>query len=597
MLTPQQVDKYADRARAAFDNLELAILLSCAKRIVATDYTLPAGAEWQAERAKAMGATGKELAQRMEQLMAEAAPTVAAVFGAAMLAADEADARETRAAGRQANSRIGDSLVAQQIAQSGYRRTMNTLYNLTQTRALMNNQNLSTTVQAQLGRILDNAHLGVASGAYSLDEVVRRGIKELAAEGAEAITYPSGHTDKLETVVLRAMRTGINQTAVDISLNNAKEMGVDTMELSAHGGARTGSGKPDYTNHSWWQGKLVSLSGAKGYLSLQDIGYGHVQGFCGANCRHNWHPFWPGISTPAYTKKTLDDCNAPKFRYNGNLLTEEQCDKRQRALERQIRRWKREYLLAGETGQDELKASAARKLAASRARLKDFLQQTGRRQQQLRETVPGFGRSEASSAARTAKAANTEHSLTYGVNSPRVDITYINSDAYKAKFNAVSDNPVLNRAVYKYCKAALIHQNGDYYEDLIILHKNGSLIGQVSGRTRNETVYSKSLIEKVRTAKPYSFVSIHNHGTNLPPSGADFGSCGYHKYAFGIIACHDGRVYKYSTQHSRPFVASIIDRKVDIYRGAPYNMPIEAAFRCSLQDAANAYGIEWSELE
>lgn len=402
MLTPSQVEDYAQRAAAAFDDLELDILTDIARRIAKADY-MTEGAQWQAERAQALGASRKHLAERMERLMAAAAPRVAVIFAQAMLDAEEQDNRFYRAAGQPEPEGIGTSAVAQQIVQSGYRRTMNTLYNLTQTRALMNNHNLPVAVQEQLGRMLDKGHMDVTTGAFSYDQIVRRGIKDLAAEGIDAITYPSGHTDKLETVVLRAMRTGINQTATDISQHNANTMNVDIMELSAHGGARTGDGGQDFTNHSWWQGKLVSLSGQPGYLTLEDIGYGDVRGFAGANCRHNWHPYWPGISKPSYTQAMLDDYNAPKFPYNGQMLTEEQADRRQRALERQIRRWKREYVLAKETDQPDLQSHAAGRLAAARGRLDDFLQQTGRHKQQLRETVPGFGRSEASSAVWAAR--------------------------------------------------------------------------------------------------------------------------------------------------------------------------------------------------
>lgn len=402
MLTPSQVENYAQRASAAFDELELDILTDIAKQIAKTDY-MTEGAAWQVERAQALGATRQHLVQRMDTLMADAAPHVAVIFAEAMLDGERQDSRFYRAAGQPEPEGIGTSAVAQQIVQSGYRRTMNTLYNLTQTRALMGNHNLPVAVQEQLGRMLDRGHMGAVAGAFSLDQVTRQGIKELAANGIDAITYPSGHTDKLETVILRAMRTGINQTAKDISEHNANTMGVDIMELSAHGGARTGDGGQDFTNHSWWQGKLVSLSGQPGYLTLDDIGYGDVRGFAGANCRHNWHPFWPGISKPAYTQEMLDEYNRPKFPYNGQLLTEEQADKRQRALERQIRRWKREYVLAKETDQADLQSRAAGRLAAARARLVDFLQQTGRHQQQLRETVPGFGRSEASSAVWAAR--------------------------------------------------------------------------------------------------------------------------------------------------------------------------------------------------
>ena len=60
-------------------------------------------------------------------------------------------------------------------------------------------------------------------------------------------------------------------------------------------------------------------------------------------------------------------------------------------------------MLAKETGQTDLQNNAAGRLAAARGRLDDFLQQTGRHKQQLRETVPGFGRSEASSAVWAAR--------------------------------------------------------------------------------------------------------------------------------------------------------------------------------------------------
>lgn len=99
---------------------------------------------------------------------------------------------------------------------------------------------------------------------------------------------------------------------------------------------------------------------------------------------------------------------------------------------------------------------------------------------------------------------------------------------------------------------------------------DGSLYAQTSGRAENTTYYPEDLKSKVLKEKPYSLVSVHNHGTNVPPSGADFGSSGEKRYAFG---------------------------KVDIYSKPPYNMGIIEAFQCALRDAQNAYGIEWSELK
>ena len=385
----------------------------------------------------------------------------------------------------------------------------------------------------------------------------------------------------------RAMVTGINQTAIDISLHNARQLNCRFMELSGHSGARTGDGGPDYTNHSWWQGQIVSLDGEPGYLSLKDIGYGDVRGFGGANCRHNWHLFWPGISTPAYTPETLAEYNAPKIPWKGQLLTEEQARQKQRALERQIRRAKRECIVAEEWGVPSEESAAKARLARARARLNAYLEETGLKMDE--------GRTEVAKVAKLEPGL-PEKSYSVGIGSNQTDFAYINSDQYRAKFNSISENPALNQAIYKYCKAAITHRSGSYKEDLTILRLDGSFIGQTSGKVLYETHYTKSLVETVYSSQPYSLISIHNHGTNVPPSGADFGSAGEKRYAFGIVACHDGNVYYYSAQNARPFATNIIDNIVDTKVKPPYNMGEIDAREFALDQVAHDYGIEWRKL-
>lgn len=52
-----------------------------------------------------------------------------------------------------------------------------------------------------------------------------------------------------------------------------------------------------------------------------------------------------------------------------------------------------------------------------------------------------------------------------------------------------------------------------------------------------------------------------------------------------------------STRNARPFAVSVIDKKVDIYMAPPYNMGAINAFQRALQDAQEAYGIEWSDIK
>lgn len=401
MLTPEQVNAYAGLMVAPWEELNDRILRDMVRRIIKAG-KITSTAEWQMFRAQALGASRDYLLRQMAAIAQEIGPQEAAIFARAMQQAYTKDVLDAAAAGRTLTP-LGDSEEAQQLLESGYRRTMNTLYNLTQTRAVMGNQNMLETQQRQLAQYLDMAHMDATSGAFSSDDAARRALNALAAKGVGAITYPSGHVDNLDVVVLRATRTGVNQTAGEITRHNADELGCDLMELDAHVGARTGDGGQDLTNHSWWQGQIVSRSGRHGYLSLSDIGYGDVRGFMGANCAHNWSMFWEGASVRSYTPERLAAINAATVSYNGEEILRYKATQMQRAQERKIRAEKRAFLVAKESGQKDAEKAAAAKLAASRTKMKDFLSQTGLQQYQLRESVPGFGRSEAASATAQAR--------------------------------------------------------------------------------------------------------------------------------------------------------------------------------------------------
>lgn len=401
MLTPEQVNAYAGLMAAPWEELNDRILRDMVRRIIKAG-KITSTAEWQMFRAQALGASRDYLLRQMAAIAQEIGPQEAAIFARAMQQAYTKDVLDATAAGRTLTP-LGDSEEAQQLLESGYRRTMNTLYNLTQTRAVMGNQNMVETTQRQLAQYLDMAHMDATSGAFSSDDAARRALNALAAKGVGAITYPSGHVDNLDVVVLRATRTGVNQTAGEITRFNADRLECDLMELDAHVGARTGNGGQNLTNHSWWQGQIVSRSGQHGYLSLSDIGYGDVRGFMGANCAHNWSMYWEGASVRSYTPERLAAINAATVTYNGKDIDRYKATQMQRAQERQIRADKRAFLVAKESGQKDAEKAAAAKLAASRAKMKDFLSQTGLQQYQLRESVPGFGRSEAASAAAQAR--------------------------------------------------------------------------------------------------------------------------------------------------------------------------------------------------
>ena len=95
---------------------------------------------------------------------------------------------------------------------------------------------------------------------------------------------------------------------------------------------------------------------------------------------------------------------------------------------------------------------------------------------------------------------------------------------------------------------------------------------------------------------PNGAIGIHNHPTNILPTGSDFAAAGYRKYKFGVVATHTGKVYKYAAGN-KPFLPRMLDDRIDKYTKSPYNLNVEKAHIRALNEMVKEYGIVWQELE
>ena len=225
---------------------------------------------------------------------------------------------------------IKQSRSIMQMMSATIEKTAGNLQNLVMTTA--------NTAQTQFYNAMNKAYMEVSTGVKSYSQSILGAIDNISSQGA-TITYPSGRNMSLESAVRMNIITGVNQTCGKLQELRADELGWDLMELTAHSGARP--------SHASWQGKIVSRSGKKGYLSLDDIGYGTATGFKGVNCRHDWYPYYPG-SASTYTQEQLDAWKNEKVTYNGKEYSKYDATQLQRAMERQIRADKKE--LAGLQG-------------------------------------------------------------------------------------------------------------------------------------------------------------------------------------------------------------------------------------------------------
>lgn len=230
---------------------------------------------------------------------------------------------------------------------------------------------------------INRAAFQVASGAYSYDEIIKRAIKGFGDRGIQYIDFASGASRGMEghlrNVVLDATRKLSNQ----IGERNARDLGQDLMEVSAHAGARP--------SHAAWQGEIVSLSGRDGYLDPSDIGFGDVGGFGGANCRHSWYPYFAS-STRNYTDSELHHMATDTVTVDGQEYLISEAMAKQRAIERSIRKTQRRLIGFGEAGYEPGILAESTRLRSKMEQLQQFTKDAGLKIDRGRLHTYGFGK-------------------------------------------------------------------------------------------------------------------------------------------------------------------------------------------------------------
>lgn len=384
MLKPEYYDILTDDLIRLYSDLDNAIITDITRRILKTG-KMTESAKWQAKQLQESGLLYDDILAEIAKRTDATENHVRTLFEDASVESVKIDNQSYRKAGL--SGIITLSPAAMQVLNAGFSKCSGNLKNLTLTTAVTSQQAYITAC--------NNAYMQVTSGAFDYNTAIRNAIKSAAVEGTHVL-YPTGHRDRINVAVRRAVLTGVGQTVRKLSQTNAEDMGCDIMEITAHSGARP--------THAVWQGQLVSLSGKNAgkiiegcrVLSLKEIGYGSGDGFGGWNCRHDWYPFFVGISKRAYSDERLKELDAKNIEYNGKKYSEYEISQIQRRYEREIRVAKREqvaFKTAVQEAQDpELKAvmqdslNYANSLVKDKqAKMRDFISQTGQFRDYSRE--------------------------------------------------------------------------------------------------------------------------------------------------------------------------------------------------------------------
>ena len=367
MLSPNELEAVPNGIARLFRALELDILNDITERL-AVNRDISRTADWEINRLYELGVAKEVIRRQIKRTLRLSEEEIDRIY-ADVLAEDYARYAPIY-------QRLGKSFIPyrenkqlQQLVSGIKEQTLGEYKNITQSLgfAIKHPDGTHTFLPLSKGyqTVLDNAASGMLSGVYDYNTMLKKAVRELTDSGLRSVDYITEtdggkiktHTNRVEVAARRALMTGFNQVVAKITEENAEQLGTDKFEVTYHRGARP--------THQPWQGRVYTKE-----QLVTVCGYGAVDGLKGANCYHDFHPFFDGISKRLYTDEELDRMNAeentPK-KYGDKEYTAYEALQRQRRMEASLRRKREEIELLekGGANEDDILAAKAKYHALS----------------------------------------------------------------------------------------------------------------------------------------------------------------------------------------------------------------------------------------
>jgi len=216
---------------------------------------------------------------------------------------------------------------------------------------------------------IEKASAQVLIGAKSGREAIADVARTWSDKGIPALVDAAGRYWSVEAYAATVIRSNVRNVVTETQKARCADFGVDLVEVSSHVGARPGCAP--------YQGRIYSLSGASAdYPSLSSTSYGQPAGLFGINCGHQMYPYIPGASTRTFKPVPTRE-NEKAY----------ETSQEQRALERAIRKSRREVAAMEALGDEGEIRKAKEKLARRRDAMNQFIDESGRTRRLDRERI------------------------------------------------------------------------------------------------------------------------------------------------------------------------------------------------------------------
>lgn len=180
---------------------------------------------------------------------------------------------------------------------------------------------------------------------------------------------------------------------------------------------------------------------------------------------------------------------------------------------------------------------------------------------------------------------------------PECDLEYVFSKEFSTKFSRLTSNSKINDSIRRQAQAILLNCNGTYTETLAVFNsRTGEMLLKQRGRKNALEIEITDSQKRIIFKNRGITIALHNHPTNLFPTGSDFVTAAQRRYSFGIVVTHNGRVIKY-TAPTEPATARMMDKVIDrCLREAYTDDEKILKYIEALKELEKDFGITWQEL-
>lgn len=348
--------KLAEGIEAKYRKLELDIMTDIIRRIQKAK-SITDTADWQIQRLRILGNSSQDIEDLIRKAVQGNEDDVRKLY---MDVIDQEYVRD-----KDLYKEVGKEFIPyeenaelQQITDALIQQSSEELYNITKSAGFMIDTGVGKPAFTPLADIyngyLDDAVIGMTSGAYDYNTMVRRMVGQMTRSGLRTdhafsdggsdygVDYSSGWHNRIDVAARRALLTGFGQLASQVTDMNAQKLGTNLFEVTWHPGARP--------SHAEWQGKVYT----KDEL-VSKCGLGSGPGLCGWNCRHSYYPFIPGVSQRLYPDAWLKEQDAREntpIRFRGKEYTTYEATQKQRQMETAMRARREQVQLLKEAEAD-----------------------------------------------------------------------------------------------------------------------------------------------------------------------------------------------------------------------------------------------------